>query len=74
MSTQALTVFHRLRDLISATDLNLSQLSRRTGVPYAKLRRFVKKKKSLSLEDAEALHLELTGTTFITTPDDLSNS
>lgn len=70
MSTRAPHVFGRLRELLGATDLNLKQLSRRTGVPYNKIWRFSQREKSLSLEDAEALHIELTGETFIASSTD----
>ena len=71
MSSYALHVFGRLRELLDATDLNLRQLSRRTGVSYDKLWRFSRHEKSLSLEDAELLHIELTGKTFIAPTDAL---
>lgn len=71
MSTNANAIFGRLRDLIDATDLNLSQISGRTKIPLNKLWRFKCREKSLSMEDAEKLHIELTGKTFIATPDDL---
>jgi hypothetical protein len=69
MSTNASAIFDRLRELIDATDLNLSQISARTKIPLNKLWRFKSKEKSLSLADAEKLHIELTGKTFIATPD-----
>jgi hypothetical protein len=71
MSTNANAIFGRLRELIGATDLNLSQISGRTKIPLNKLWRFKCKEKSLSMEDAEKLHIELTGKTFIAAPDDL---
>lgn len=71
MSTNANAIFGRLRELIDATDLNLSQISGRTKIPLNKLWRFKCREKSLSLEDAEKLHIELTGKTFIAAPDDL---
>jgi hypothetical protein len=71
MSTNANAIFGRLRELIEATDLNLSQISGRTKIPLNKLWRFKCKEKSLSMEDAEKLHIELTGKTFIAAPDDL---
>ena len=74
MSTNAPHVFGRLRELLEATDLNLSQLSRRTKVSYDKLRRFSKHEKSLSLEDAELLHIELTGKSFIAPDNDIEHS
>jgi len=56
MSTNANAIFGRLRDLIDATDLNLSQISGRTKIPLNKLWRFKCREKSLSMEDAEKLH------------------
>jgi hypothetical protein len=71
MSTNANAIFGRLRELIEATDLNLSQISNRTKIPLNKLWRFKCREKALSMEDAERLHIELTGKTFIALPDDL---
>lgn len=74
MSTHAPHVFGRLRELLKATDLNLKQLAARCEIPYDRIRRFANAEKSLSLEDAEKLHVELTGKTFIVPINDLSNS
>lgn len=71
MSTNANAIFGRLRVLIDETDLNLSQISGRTKIPLNKLWRFKNREKSLSMEDAEKLHIELTGKTFIAAPDAL---
>jgi hypothetical protein len=71
MSTNANAIFGRLRELIDATDLNLSQISGRAKIPLNKLWRFKCREKSLSMEDAEKLHIELTGKTFIAAPDDI---
>jgi len=50
-----------LRGAMGLTDLSLAQLSRRTGVSYNKLRRFLKENKSLVFVELSALSLELTG-------------
>lgn len=74
MSTNAPHVFGRLREILAdprQNDLNLRQLSGRTGISYDKLRRFANAEKSLSMEDAEVLHIELTGKTFIVSADEL---
>lgn len=71
MSTHAPHVFGKLRQLMEATDLNLKQLAARCEIPYDRVRRFANAEKSLSLEDAEKLHIELTGKSFIAPTDDL---
>lgn len=74
MSTNAPHVFGRLREILAdpkRNDLNLRQLSGRTKISYDKLRRFANAEKSLSMEDAEILHIELTGKTFIAPLNDI---
>lgn len=67
MSENATTLFKNLRELLEKTDLNIKQVANRAKVSYHKLRRFAHQGGQLSLVDAEKVHLELTGKSFIET-------
>ena len=54
-------ISNNLREGMDKTDLSVSQLTRRTGVSYNKLRRFLKDNKPLAFAELSALSLELTG-------------
>ena len=55
-------ISNALRGAMGLTDLSLAQLSRRTGLSYNKLRRFLKgNNKSLVFAELSELSLELTG-------------
>lgn len=64
-------IFTQLRERVAATDRSLLYLARKSGVPYHRLYRFHVEQASLPMEDAEKLHIYLTGKTFIVPSDDL---
>ena len=58
-----------LRQAINDRGMPLAKLSEKTGVSYFKIYRFFTSNRSLSLEDADKLHVFLTGKSFIQLPD-----
>lgn len=57
-----------LRQAIDDRGMPLAKLSEKTGVSYFKIYRFFTSNRSLSLEDADKLHVFLTGKSFIQLP------
>lgn len=65
----ALKLQEALREQIELTDLHLTQIARRANIRYHNLYRFWTQGRELSIVEAEAVFVALTGKTFITIPD-----
>lgn len=61
-------LFECLRELLGKDDRSLARIAKRSKVSYNKIYRFHVGTGSLSLEDAETLHVFLTGKSFIKLP------
>jgi hypothetical protein len=62
-------LFTLLRESIEERGMPLAELARRTQIPYNRIYNFQVNAKPLRMEDAEALHVFLTGKNFIQLPD-----